>query len=86
MPKKSKKHRFHGTPFWRRKQEFQEGASEDSQLMPEENDQQSDPGDPDNSQSESECPKETASERKLGTVTPTRTVEEYYEYYEYYEY
>ena len=47
--------------------------------MPEESDHQSDPGDPANSQSESECSKETASEIKLGTVTPTRSVEEYYE-------
>ena len=44
--------------------------------MPGENDHQSDPGDPDSSQSKSECSKETASERKLGTVTPTHTVEE----------
>lgn len=73
---KKSKHRFHGTPFWRRKQEFQEGASERSQPMPKENDHQSEQGDPANSQSESECSKETASERKLRTVTPTHSVEE----------
>ena len=76
MPKKSKKHRFHGTSSWRRKQEFQEGASEGSQPTPEESDHHSDL---DDSQSEAECSKETASERKLRTARPTRAADAYYE-------
>lgn len=75
MPKKPKKHRFHGTLSWQRKQELQEGASESAQPVTEGNDPESDPGDSLSSQSEEECLKETASERKRGTVTRTRTTE-----------
>ena len=78
MPKKPKKRRFHGTPVWQMKQELQEGSGESSQPVTEGNDPESDPGDSLSSQSEEECFKETASERKLGTVKRTRTTE-YYE-------
>ena len=77
MPKVSKKRRFYETPFWRCKQEVQEDVVESPQPVPETNKPESDPGVSDSSQSDAECLKETASERKLGTVTPTHTEEHY---------
>ena len=56
MPKKSKKRCFHGSLFWRSKQESQEGASESAQSVPKRNDPESNP---DNIQSEAECLKES---------------------------
>ena len=52
--------------------------SKSPQPMPERNKPESDPSASDSNQSDTECLKETASERKLGTVTPTHT-KEYYE-------
>ena len=59
-----------------KKQELQEGAGESAQPVPEDNDPESGLADSDNSQSKAECSKETASERKMVTVTPTKYHEE----------
>ena len=69
MPKVSKKRRFYGTPFQRCKQQAQEGVVKSPQPVPERNKPESDPSASDSNQSDTECLKETASERKLGTVT-----------------